>query len=565
VSTVAYYPAGAVHMRNLDLLAGALPGCDFRVLYRSSLPWVEPGKVAEYGYPYVLDDDDRPPADLLNDASALVISIAALEPMVCDLIEAAYERDVPVIAIEEVVQIALNQGAITHYLMPVDRLALASDYERDRMAGLGVAEHKMAVTGWPFYSGLTSPPSLDSRIKARAKLGLAPNSRIAALCLSRLNEAEDLSALESPQARAEILDTVREGVPDSYEVVVKLHPAENSQASRREIAARLPGATVVAGGVSIGDVLDAADVCLTRGNSQVALEALLRDMPVHIIPCGIPTLFDDAGDALIVRTGDELRSALTGLDNGRRPDAGPVMQRHLPFSPAEALARTASIIEETVSGESPQRTDRDWLELAAYRGFLGEPERALAIIGRRWPQARPPIVSALARLLSGKASAGDIESLVADADLGTAYIKPVIIGLWIDQLDRRGPDPDPNPNPNPDPDPDQRNLDVIEKAGDFPPNFNRHDFVGRAAKLGRLYLRAGRLDEAEAIVAQLAGQFGTREDVRSLAGKLDLRRGRVTRRSISHIGRWAGQGLRRRIRTGSRPRQDEARRGRARR
>ncbi len=545
MSTVAYYPAGAVHMRNLDLLAGALPQHDFRVLYRTSLPWVDPDKVAEYGYPYLLDDGDRPttdlPADLLEGVSALVLSIAAVEPMVCDLIEAAYERDVPVIAIEEVVQIALNQGAINHYLMPVDRLALASDFERDHMASLGVVEHKMAVTGWPFYSGLKSAPSPDSRNNAREMLGLAPDSRVAALCLSRLNDAEDLSALESPQARAEILDTVRDGVPGSYELVVKLHPAENSQAARRQIEARLPAATVVAGGVGIGDVLDAADVCLTRGNSQVALEALLRDMPVYAIPCGIPTLFDGDGEAFIVRDGEELRRAFADLENGRRPDATPVTSRHLPFSPDEALARTVAAIEEVVSGEPQQRADRDWLELALYRSFLGEPERALAIIERRWPDIRPPVVSALVRLLDGDASAGDIEMMVADADLNAAYIRPVIIGLWIDQLDGRGTGPE------------QSDVDVIESSGRFPPRFNRHDFAGRAAKLGRLYLRASRLDEAEAIVTELAEQFGARQDVRSLAGKLDLRKGRVTRRSISHIGRWAGQGLRRRIGSGSRP------------
>jgi hypothetical protein len=135
---------------------------------------------------------------------------------------------------------------------------------------------------------------------------------------------------------------------------------------------------------------------------------------------------------------------------------------------------------------------------------------------------------------------GDIELLVAD--LNATYIRPVIIGLWIDQLDGR------------DTDPEQGDLDVIEMAGHFPPQFNRHDFVGRAAKLGRVFLRAGQLDEAEAIVTDLAGQFDARQDVRSLAGKLDLLRGRVTRRSISHIGQWAGEGLRRRIRTGSRQR-----------
>jgi hypothetical protein len=353
---------------------------------------------------------------------------------------------------------------------------------------------------------------------------------VAALCLSRLNDAEDPSALETAEVRSRMLATVAKGVPPGYRLVVKLHPAEAPGPARREIEAHLPGAVVVSGAVSIANVLDAADVCLTRGNSQVALEALLRDMPVFAIPCSIVTLFDGTGDAFVARDAGELGRALAELAGGDRPDPGPVLARHLPYGPEDALARTAAAVEAVIAGEPPERSDRDWLELSLYRGFLGEPGRAQALIERRWRDDPSPAARAASRLLTGEASSDDVRGLMAE--LGAAYIRPVIAGLWIDQLDASNSAPT------------ESDLEVIGGAG----TFNRHDFVRRDAALGRLYLRVGRLDEAEAIAADLAVQFGSREDVRALEGKLDIKRGRVTRRSIGHIGRWAGQGLRRRMR-----------------
>jgi hypothetical protein len=174
--------------------------------------------------------------------------------------------------------------------------------------------------------------------------------------------------------------------------------------------------------------------------------------------------------------------------------------------------------------------------LALYRGFLSDPPRALALIERRWPGHRPPVTQAASRLLTGTAAVEDVGVVLSE--LNSGYIRPVIESLWVDQLDgRRAVVED-------------ADLEIVKGASPF----NRHDFVGRQATLGRLYMRAGRLDEAEAIVADLADRFGLREDVRALAGKLDLQRGRVTRRAIGHIGRWAGRGLKRRMRAAARPR-----------
>jgi len=47
MTTIVYYPVGTVHMRNLALLAQALPDFRFRVFYRTCKPWFAPDKVQQ--------------------------------------------------------------------------------------------------------------------------------------------------------------------------------------------------------------------------------------------------------------------------------------------------------------------------------------------------------------------------------------------------------------------------------------------------------------------------------------------------------------------------------------
>ena len=106
---IVYYPVGTVHMRNLDLLAEALPDFEFRVFYPRQT-WFAPDEVRKYPYEHAFDRDGKIPAELFDgDVRALILSIAAVEGTIAKLITAAFERGIPVIAIEEVIQLALNQ------------------------------------------------------------------------------------------------------------------------------------------------------------------------------------------------------------------------------------------------------------------------------------------------------------------------------------------------------------------------------------------------------------------------------------------------------------------------
>ena len=150
MKTIVYYPVGTMHMRNLELLVEALPDFQFRVFYPRQT-WFAPDKVKKYHYEHIFDQDDKIPEELFEgDVRALILTIAAVDRTIAKLIKAAFERDIPVIAIEEVNQLALNQGIINHYLMPVDHLLVASEYERNDLVRLGVSPEKVHVTGWAF-------------------------------------------------------------------------------------------------------------------------------------------------------------------------------------------------------------------------------------------------------------------------------------------------------------------------------------------------------------------------------------------------------------------------------
>jgi hypothetical protein len=104
---IVYYPVGTVHMRNLDLLAQALPDFQFRVFYPRQT-WFAPDKVKKYHYEHIFDREGKIPADLFDgDVRALILTIAAVDGLIANQITAAFERDIPVIAIEEVIQLAL--------------------------------------------------------------------------------------------------------------------------------------------------------------------------------------------------------------------------------------------------------------------------------------------------------------------------------------------------------------------------------------------------------------------------------------------------------------------------
>ena len=522
---IVYYPVGTVHMRNLDLLAQALPDFQFRVFYPRQT-WFAPDEVRKYPYEHVFDQGDKIPEELFKgDVRALILTIAAVEGTIAKLITAAFERSIPVIAIEEVIQLALNQGVINHYLMPVDHLLVASEYERDALLQLGVTPEKVQATGWPFYSKLINRASPERQLALRKRWGLPADKKIAVLCLSSLKRSAEDCSSESPAMRHQLLSLVKQSLPDEFYLVIKLHPNENVDSARKVIAPYFPDATIIEGSTGIDEALDIADVCLNRGNSQVVIEALLRGIPVLALPCGIPTLFDDFTDNVVIRSSEELEKALNHLYDGERFDYQPVMDTHFPWTPEQALQRTAKRIREIAGNHILTRREQDWLDLALYYGFLGECEEGIKILDRMQAQDHTSneLISSMIRLLREQATMTDLELL--SSQLNASYQRPLLLSLWIQQLyhSKRSIS--------------AQKLAIIERDYPFPPMVNPHDYLRYAIMLGDIYLSVGDKESMNQLFARVKEQYGFFDAVKDLSARMDLASRDLNANVVRYLGK----------------------------
>jgi hypothetical protein len=522
---IVYYPVGTVHMRNLDLLAQALPDFQFRVFYPRQT-WFAPDKVKKYPYEHAFDRDGKIPADLFDgDVRALILTIAAVDGLIANLITAAFERDIPVIAIEEVIQLALNQGVINHYLMPVDHLLVASEYERDALVRLGVTPEKVQATGWPFYSKLITHASPEHRLTLQRRFKLPQGKMVAVLCLSSLKRSGGDCSLETPAVRHQLLSTVKQGLPDEFHLVIKLHPTEDVDSAHKTIEPYFSDATIIGGSTGIDEVLDVADVCLSRGNSQVVIEALLRGIPVLALPCGIPTLFDDFNDKVVIRSFEELEKALNHLYGGERFDYQSIMDTHFPWTPEQALQRTAKKIREIADNQISTRREQDWLDLALYHCFLGVREEGIKILDRMQAQAQTPteLIGSMLRLFHEQATLPDLELLLSR--LNALYQRPLLLSLWIQQLhhSRRSIT--------------TQKLAIIERDYPFPPSTNPHNYLRYVIMLGDLYLSVKDMESVGQLYARLKEQYGFFDAVRDLSAKMDLAEGHINKNVMWYLCR----------------------------
>jgi len=261
---IVYYVVGPVHPRNLGLIAQEMLDWKFRVVYEQSVWWLSKERMAQVPLEKVALVDDRVPDTLWSgDVRAVIFSTVQARPTPINLLRATLERGIPMIAIEESNQIALNNGTINNYLLPVDRLLVASVSERTGMIEAGLPEQRVEVTGWPFYTGQVGK-TLPNRARAKKEqFGLDKDRPVATLTLTALHDAG-----ESPQVRRRQLTLAAQGLPPEYQLVVKPHPIEKRQVLMPFIRQYAPRAKVVEGSVPIDEVLEATDVLLNRGASQ---------------------------------------------------------------------------------------------------------------------------------------------------------------------------------------------------------------------------------------------------------------------------------------------------------
>ena len=428
---IVYYIVGPVHLQNLDLIARQMPDWEFRAAYETQVRWFNSWQLDALKYDVVpLVDDKTPQALWDGDVRSVVFSSAQMRSIPVALLRAAFMRGIPTIAIEESNQVALNNGRINNYLLPVDRLLVASESERKGMLAAGVPEQRVVVVGWPFFTDVVGKTDVTQRKKMKKFLGLDADRPVAALTLTALGDAG-----ETPEVRRRLLRLASQGMPDPYQLVVKPHPIEPLEMLIPFLQENAPDAKVVPGSVPIAQLLDSTDILLNRGVSQVCLEALLKEIPVIVLDTGIHTPFHGmVPGELIANNAFDLQKALALL--AREPDVmglyAAFEAEHLPYAPAQARELVCLHIDEVGSHAGDNlASDDQWFDLALSQAWLRKFDQALVCLSYCKQGKMENAATALGKIIERRAVYDDLLSI--ERSLEPGFRLAVLRSLWIDQ------------------------------------------------------------------------------------------------------------------------------------
>ena len=481
-----YYVVSQVHVRNVHLLAAELSEWEFRVAFELGSPWVTPESVGE------LEASGFAPGNIPKqmwegEVGAVLFSTIQLRKEPIALLHGALEREIPTVAIEESNQLALNQGAINNYILPVDHVFAASEFERRGMVAAGFPARRFEVLGWPFYAGRMGRTEQAEKRACKVALGLDPDRPVAALTLTCLHAAG-----ESPEVRRRLLELAAKGLPDDYQLAIKPHPIETLETLRPFIAECAPRATAIEGIVRIEDLLYAADVLLNRGVSQVCLEALFQEIPVIVLDTGIQTPFDQVVDRMAKDEKDLNRivQELAG-DAGWLQAYDPFFKEHVPRLPFDARSEVCRrIAEVALNKERDPEAGKQFFELALYQAWVGDGEAAKQLLKRPEVQGGEYPAAPLRKLAERQADRGELQRL--KVYFGPGFHAHILRSLWIDQSVAKRIDPQEE---------DCRWMD------DFPPTIHPVWFTSRIRAWALHLARTGHKDRAREFVNRISRDF----------------------------------------------------------
>ncbi|UCH92874.1 MAG: hypothetical protein JSV88_21615 [Candidatus Aminicenantes bacterium] len=404
--TVLFYPTGIVHFRNLEILKKNLSGFRFRVILE---PWVNkkaPGVLQNIEkQDWVMVEKGQLPGKGWENVDILFLSMAYPNPFRLHLVYEAAKRNIPVIAIEEVNQLALNQGMINHYFLPIDYLGVPSDVEKEKFLELGVSQDALYLTGWPFFdykAALENHRYFDMR----KKYNLQPDKKSCLLILGSLKE-RDMVSLETRGVRQEILDIVTMGLTEGYQLLIKPHPIE-TEAGLQEIQKQAPDAVLLNPEHPIEPLLAQADLVVNRGNSQVTLLALVRNKPLIVVPAGLKTIFHGVVDSIISNSASEFRRILVDYSRGEKKDYEKILTSHFPLTQTQAMQKVNELFTAALKKKITNRRDKK-IYISILYAFLEDMVLAKQIVDEA---AEEEAASLLEKLYNHKITPGEFGVLL---------------------------------------------------------------------------------------------------------------------------------------------------------
>lgn len=490
--TILFNPVSVVHHRNVVLFRDKMEGWRIRKIINPRMPWF-------YGRAPAPDEiffsaSGRLPKGTFDDVKAVVIFSAQPRIPSCLLIGEAASRGIPVIAVEEVLQMMIEQGYVNEYFLPVDRLFAGAEIERKGFIDFGIPAEAVEAAGCVF--GYIKPETFDGSRKRGIikKLGLNGTKKIAVLSLAYQTPSGETLAV-----RRKLIETVSRGLPPEYELLIKPHPAEQDTEIEKFVYKYAPEAKVADKFIPIGDILGVADILFNRGNSQVIIDAFNRGIPVAVVPEGRKTFFDGVLDEVIIKDEKDVKRVLDLISSRGFSIYKNVIGLYSQISPEEALKKVSSeIIGYAASGKlfEPEQRQADLSVYWAWMGYAGQSRRLLSSVEGKIDSE---LYSSLENLNSYRASRADLEMLKKWAS--RRYRLWLLKSMWIKQLFLT----------------DEQVSD--EDAGwlvDYPPRMNREYFVDYACMLLWCLMRAGRTAEYEKLLARIYDEYSYLKCVREI-------------------------------------------------
>ncbi|MCP5047419.1 MAG: hypothetical protein GY940_09630, partial [bacterium] len=465
-------------------------------------PWVTTNA------PEVLEDIDigdravvkkgRLPEEIWDSVDILFLSMAYPNPFRLRLVYEAAKRNIPVTAVEEVNQLALNDGIINHYFLPIDHFGVPSKVEKEKFMALGIPRETLSVTGWPFFNRDAAADQW-SDFDLKKEYNVPGEKKCCLLVLGSLKEF-DIVSLESRKVRREILEIVSGGLTQEYQLLIKPHPIE-TESALRDIQKQVPDAILITPKHPIEPLLMQADVIVNRGNSQVVLLAMKRPKPLIVVPAGLNTIFHGNIDHIIARSPAQFKELLEIYSQKRTTSYEQLLNIHYPLNQEEALTQVNQLFQRALETGVPtgkdktgNKTENKTYTIAILFAFLEDISMANQVLetGRERESERDKsIVGLLKKLFRKDIRADEFKELL---DFFPAAIQRWHLqALFIRSLYQSG-----------DKQAIQSGIGLMEG---FDGSVNPHYFIHEIVKCIELVFKIGQEEKAEALINKFYGDY----------------------------------------------------------
>ncbi|MFH1790721.1 MAG: hypothetical protein ABH885_01905 [Candidatus Omnitrophota bacterium] len=496
--TLLFNPVGVVHARNMPIFSAHMPDWRIRCIYNPKHPWFADGKLRGEGENCYFRNNRVPP-EAFDGVGAVVLFSAQPRIPHFNIIKDALFRGIPVIAIEEIFQMVIEQGFVNEYFLPVDKLLVGSEHERSKFVGIGVPEKVVETVGGVFRYKEHMPCAPDERRRLIRELGVPDAHRVATLSLAYLTPSG-----ETYEVRRKLLETVSMGLPNGYSLLVKPHPGETDSMIREYVTKYAPNAILVDRYLPIDRVLDITDVLFTRGNSMVVFDALQRGVPVVAVPVGRRTLFDELClKDVIARTSGDVGRCISAVAGNGMDMYKTIFDNFLYIKPEQAVREAVSRISAIAENNELFDPGRRLMELALFWAFMGYNREGARLLERAHSTGNSKsLFERVRRLVLLRATREDLSFLKKWAGCGLGppgYREWLIQSLWIKSLFAHR---------------ENMKAEDAEWLADYPPRMNRELFLPYAVLLSWCYLRAGLKAEARRLAERLHLEYGFINDIR---------------------------------------------------